>query len=283
MPYRTLLIEIAESIAIITLNRPAVLNALSLELLSELDSAILGLADDPAVRVILVRGAGGRAFAAGADIGELANADAAEGEQLARTAQRVLRRIETLGKPTVACIHGFALGGGCELALACTLRFATPGAHLGQPELKLGIIPGWGGTQRLPRLIGRSAALRLLLTGETISAREALRVGLLDEIVPDAPPATVPDSVSIPVHEVLPPDPTLALMARARAVALEMAAMPPLAVAAALEAVTRGADLGLDDGLALETGLFGRLCATEDKREGTSAFLAKRPPQFRGC
>lgn len=280
MPYATLLIETEGPIATVTLNRPSVRNALSSELLRELDLAFLALGDDPAVRAILLRGAGPKAFAAGADIHELAATDADSGEQFARTAQRVLRRIETLPKPTLACIHGFALGGGCELALACTLRLATPAARLGQPELKLGVMPGWGGTQRLPRLIGRSAALRIILTGGIVNATEALRLGLIDEIVPDPIPS--PDSGPTPTATASPADPAADLLRRAREIALQIAAQPPLAVAAALEAVTRGAGLPLDDALALEASLFGRLCATQDKQEGTRAFLEKRPPNFQG-
>src|SRR5947209_834318 len=168
MSYQTLLVEIADSIATVTLNRPKVLNAINAEMLRELDAAFTSFADDPNVRAVLLRGAGGKAFAAGADIAELAAAsDANAGEQLARRAQRVLRRIETMGKPVIACVDGFALGGGCELALACTLRLGTETARFGQPELKLGVIPGWGGPHRLPRPVGKSAALRLVPTADT--------------------------------------------------------------------------------------------------------------------
>lgn len=263
MPYQTLLVEADGPVATVTLNRPRVLNALNAEMLRELEAVFTGFAGDASIRAILLRGAGGKAFAAGADIGELAAAATADaGEELARRAQRALNRIENAGKPVIACIDGFALGGGCELALACTLRLGSEAARFGQPELKLGVIPGWGGTQRLPRLIGRSAALRLILTGEIIPAAEALRLGLLDEVVPG--------------------DTESGLMPRARALAAEIAAMPRLAVSAALEAVTTGADLPLGEALAVEASLFGRLCATEDKREGTEAFLAKRPPKFGG-
>lgn len=263
MPYETLLVEIAGPIATVTLNRPEVLNAINATMLRELEAVFTAFAGDPDLRAVILTGAGPKAFAAGADISELAQASTADaGEELARRAQRVLARIENLGKPTLACIHGFALGGGCELALACTLRLGNENARFGQPELKLGVIPGWGGTQRLPRLIGRGAALRLILTGEIIPAAEAFRLGLLDELVPG--------------------DPESALIARAHALATQIAAMPPLAVSAALEAVTQGADLPLDQALALEASLFGRLCSTDDKQEGTAAFLAKRPPHFTG-
>ncbi|MGA1982508.1 MAG: enoyl-CoA hydratase-related protein [Acidobacteriaceae bacterium] len=261
MAYETLELAVIDNVATVTLNRPKVLNALNATMLRELDKLFAALALDGAVRVVLLRGAGGKAFAAGADIGELADADAASGEQLAGSTDRIFRRIETLGKPVIACIDGFALGGGCELAMACTLRLAASTARLGQPEIKLGLIPGYGGTQRLPRLVGRGAALKMILTGAIIDAAEALRIGLVDEVVPgDAE----------------------ALATRAQALAKLLANMPPLAVAAAIEAVDRGAGLPLEQALTLEAALFGRLCATEDKREGTRAFLEKRPPNWLG-
>jgi len=261
MPYETLLLSIEDCIAIVTLNRPKVLNALNATMLRELDELFAALALDDTVRVILLRGSGGKAFAAGADISELAAVDATSGEQLAGSTHRIFRRIETLGKPVIACIDGFALGGGCELAMACTLRVAADTARLGQPEIRLALIPGYGGTQRLPRLVGRGAALKLILTGAIIDAAEALRIGLVDEVVPG-------DSAQ--------------LTARATELAALLAGMPPLAVAAAIEAVDRGADLPLDEALALEASIFGRLCATEDKREGTRAFLEKRPATWLG-
>jgi enoyl-CoA hydratase len=261
MSYETLLVTVQDNVATVTLNRPKVLNALNAALLRELEEAFNALADDREVRVVLVRGAGGKAFAAGADIGELANADATTGEAIAGSAQRVFRRLETSGKPVIACIDGFALGGGCELAMACTLRLANDAARLGQPEIKLGLIPGYGGTQRLPRLVGQGAAFKMLLTGAMVNAAEALRIGLVDEVVPG-------DSE--------------ALMARALELAQVIAAMPPLAVAGVIEAVGRGADLPLDEALALEAGIFGRLCGTEDKREGTRAFLEKRAAVWTG-
>lgn len=256
MAYETLLSANEQRVATVTLNRPKVLNALNALMLRELDELFAQLLLDASVRVILLRGAGGKAFAAGADIAEIALADAALGEQLAGTAQRIFRRIETLGKPVIACIGGFALGGGCELALACTLRLASEAARLGQPEIKLGLIPGYGGSQRLPRLVGQGAALKMLLTGAMVDAAEALRIGLVDEVIPG--------------------DSEAELMVRARELAKLIAAMPPLAVAAAIEAVGRGTDMPLDQGLALEATIFGRLCGSEDKREGTQAFLEKR-------
>jgi enoyl-CoA hydratase len=261
MAYETLLLETEANVAILTMNRPKVLNALNAAMLRELDQAIQTIANDAAVRVIVLRGAGGKAFAAGADISELADADAAAGEQLAGGTQRIFRRLERLGKPVISCIDGYALGGGCELAMACTLRLANDTARLGQPEIKLGLIPGYGGSQRLPRLVGRGAALKMLLTGVIVDAAEAFRIGLVDEVVHG-------DSE--------------ALMARARELARTIAQMPPLAVAATVEAVDRGADMTLDDALALEARIFGRLCGTEDKREGTRAFLEKRAPAWTG-
>jgi enoyl-CoA hydratase len=252
MAYETLLLVVEGRVATVTLNRPKVLNALNAAMFRELDECFAALAEDDAVRVVLLRGAGGKAFAAGADIGELAAVDAGSGEALAERGQRVFRRIETMGKPVIACIDGFALGGGCELAMACTLRLASEAARLGQPEIKLVLVPGYGGTQRLPRLVGRGAALKMLLTGAMVDAAEALRIGLVDEMVAGD------------------------LMARAPELAETIAAMPPLAVAAAMEAVNRGADMPLDEAMALEAGIFGRLCGTEDKREGTRAFLEKR-------
>ena len=262
MPYETLLCDISNHIATVTLNRPNVLHALNATMLLELDEAFTALAEDDSVRAILLTGAGGKAFAAGADIAELAQADADSGEQLARRGQRVFLRIETLGKPVIACIGGFALGGGCELALACTLRLASDAARLGQPEIKLGLVPGYGGTQRLPRLVGQGAALKMILTGAMIDAAEALRIGLVDEVVPGDPEAN--------------------LMPRARELAALLAAMPPLAITASIEAVQRGADIPLDEALAIEAGIFGRLCSTQDKREGTAAFLEKRTPTWVG-
>ncbi len=262
MPYETLLVEIEGPVATLTLNRPKVLNALNRQVFDDLETALSSLTADPAVRVILLTGAGEKAFAAGADITEMVDADAAAGERSALRGQAVMRQMETCGKPILACINGFALGGGCELAMACTYRLASETARLGQPEIKLGLIPGYGGTQRLPRLIGPSATLRLLLTGDMISAAEALRLGLVDQVVPAGNPE--------------------ALLETAKALALKIAPLAPLAVAASIEAVRGGSHMALDEALAFEARLFGRLCDTADKREGTSAFLEKRPPVFTG-
>lgn len=259
MAYESILLEKQAPLATITLNRPQVLNALNVELLGELSLAVEDLAADPAIRVLLITGAGPKAFAAGADIAELAKLDAETGRAYAAHGHAFTRRLETLGKPVIACINGFALGGGCELAMACTLRLAADTAKLGQPEVKLGIIAGFGGTQRLPRLVGRGAALKLLLSGAVISADEALRIGLVDEVVPAAE-----------------------LMPRAQALALEIAANAPLAIERTLLAVDSGLDLSLEDALAAEARHFGQTCATQDKAEGTIAFLEKRPALWTG-
>ena len=257
--YQTLRLDFEPPVAIVTLNRPEVLNALNAQTFTDLEQTFQLLAADPSIRVILLTGAGGKAFAAGADINELARTDAASGEALSRRGQGIFTAIETCGKPVIACINGFALGGGCELAMACTLRLAAESARLGQPEVKLGLIPGYGGTQRLPRLVGPSAALRLLLTGAMISAEEAFRMGLVDLVV-------APDD----------------LMDVARAMALQMAELAPLALAACMRAVQQGAALPLDQALALEATIFASLSASADKQEGVDAFLNKRKPHFIG-
>jgi len=246
-------------LATITLDRPKILNALNAATLAELDAALDDLAGDISIRAVLLTAAGDRAFAAGADIKELTPLTAEQGRAFALRGQAIFRKVETLGKPVIACIQGFALGGGCELAMACTLRIAADNARLGQPEVKLGIICGYGGTQRLPRLVGRGAALKLLLTGSPIDAHEAFRIGLVDEIVPAAQ-----------------------LIQRAEALALEIVANAPLAVAETLRAVDQGLDLSLDDALEREAAGFGHLCGTVDKAEGVEAFLNKRPPIWSG-
>nr|WP_218892577.1 enoyl-CoA hydratase-related protein [Edaphobacter lichenicola] len=252
-----MLCEIKDQVARVTLNRPQVLHALNTQVFNELEAVFSTLAADPAVRVILLTGAGEKAFAAGADIKELAATDA--GETKARRGQGVFRLIETCGKPVIACINGFALGGGCELAMACTIRLASETARLGQPEVKLGLIPGYGGTQRLPRLVGQPMALKLLLTGEMINAAEALRIGLVDEVLPADK-----------------------LMERSEALARTIVAMAPLAVAACLEAVRDGSEISLEEAIDMEAKIFGRLCGTADKEEGTKAFLEKRPAVWTG-
>jgi enoyl-CoA hydratase len=259
MSYENILVEVREPVAVVTLNRPKVLNALNAATLRELGAVLDELASNAAVRAILLTGAGEKAFAAGADIQELAAVSALDGQALAARGQRLFDRIENCGKPVIACVNGFALGGGCELALACTLRIASETAKFGQPEVKLGIIPGYGGSQRLPRLVGKGTALKMILTGEMISAQEALRIGLVEEIV--APSE---------------------LLARGEQIARAIAAQAPLAVEKCLEAVHAGYDLPLRQALDLEASLFGLCCATEDKAEGTKAFLEKRAAEWKG-
>jgi enoyl-CoA hydratase len=259
MAYETLLVERSDAYAVVTLNRPKVMNALNRTLFTELDDAFTALAAESGVRAVILTGTGEKAFAAGADISELASLSATEGQQLARRGQAVFRRIETCGKPVIAAINGFALGGGCELAMACTIRIASDRARLGQPEVKLGLVPGYGGTQRLPRLVGKGAAMKLLLTGDMVGAEEAFRIGLVDEVVPAE-----------------------ALLARAETLARAIAQQAPLAIAGCIQAVEGGYDLPLDSALELEASLFGLACATEDKAEGTKAFQEKRAPVWRG-
>ena len=259
MVFENILFEVRDGIAFITLNRPKVLNALNAATLNDLHTAIQTVRDDSFVRAVILTGAGEKAFAAGADIQELAQANATDGRDLALRGQAVFRSIETCGKPVIACINGFALGGGCELALACTLRIASENARLGQPEVKLGLIPGYGGTQRLARLVGKGVALQMILTAEMLSAADALRVGLVNEVVT--------------ADQLLP---------RAEAIARTIASMAPLAVRYSLEAIDRGYDLPLEEALFLEAALFGLTCGTEDKTEGTAAFLAKRSPTWKG-
>jgi enoyl-CoA hydratase len=253
------LYESRGAIAYVTVNRPKVLNALNTSTWKDLRTAFEEARDDVAVRGVILTGAGDRAFIAGADIGELAHASAIEAEQSSRFGQDVLDRIENLGKPVVAAINGFALGGGCETAMACTMRIAVEHAKLGQPEVKLGLLPGGGGTQRLPRLVGKGRALQLILSGEAISAQEAWRIGLVNEVVPAAD-----------------------LIGRAEAILKMIVSNAPVAVKLALEAVNRGLDAGQSEGFALEASYFGLCEGTEDKKEGTSAFLEKRAPQFLG-
>lgn len=257
--YENILVEVREPLAVVTLNRPKVLNALNPATLGELDAAISELVADNAIRAILLTGAGEKAFAAGADIQELSQVDAVAGQQLALRGQHIFDRIENCGKPVIACVNGFALGGGCELAMACTFRIASETAKFGQPEVKLGLIPGYGGSQRLPRLIGKGAALRLLLTGEIIPALEALRLGLVEEVV-------------APEH----------LLSRGEHLAQAIAAVAPIAVKNCLAAVHAGYDLPLRQALDLEASLFGLCCATGDKAEGTQAFLEKRAATWKG-
>jgi enoyl-CoA hydratase len=259
MAYDNLLFEVSEKIARITFNRPNVLNALNRKTMDELGDCLKKVRADDEVRVLILTGAGERAFIAGADINELAQQTPVNGREFTLYGQEIIHRLETLGKPAIAAINGFALGGGCELALACTLRIASRNAKLGQPEVKLGIIPGYGGSQRLPRLCGKGVAHELILTGEMISAEEALRVGLVNRVVEPGE-----------------------LLATAEAIAKKIIANAPLAVKYALEAVEHGMEMPQEEGLYLEATLFGLCCATQDMREGTRAFLEKRPPKFEG-
>ena len=256
-PFDTVTCDIEGGLALVTLNRPQVLNALNSQVFTDLKEIFSQLADDARVRVILLTGSGEKAFAAGADISKLTGLDRVSGQALSHRGQTIFRQIETCGKPVIALLNGFALGGGCELALACSLRIASSTAQIGLPEVRLGLVPGYGGTQRLPRLIGPSAALKLLLTGERIDAAEALRLGLVDEVVS-------PEQ----------------LLARGRQIAELILKAAPLAVAGCLEAFYEGTHRDLDSALRLESHIFGRLCETEDAKEGTRAFLEKRPPRW---
>jgi enoyl-CoA hydratase len=257
--FANVLYEKRNEIAYVTVNRPKVLNALNTPTWKDLRTAFEDARDDLSVRGVVLTGAGNKAFIAGADIGELAHVAAFEAEQSSRFGQVVLDLIENLGKPVVAAVNGFALGGGCETAMACTIRIAVESARFGQPEVALGLIPGGGGTQRLPRLIGKGRALQLILSGEMISAQEAYRIGLVNEIVPAAD-----------------------LITRAEAILKKIALNAPIAIRFALEAANKGMETSQGEGLLLEASYFGLCAATEDKKEGTAAFLEKRRPRFQG-
>src|ERR1700719_2083837 len=246
-------------IAYVTVNRPKVLNALNTPTWTDLQAAFEDAKADASVHGVVLTGAGDKAFIAGADIGELANVDAYEAEESSRFGQGVLDLIENLGKPVIAAVNGFALGGGCETAMACTIRIAAEHARFGQPEVKLGIPPGAGGTQRLPRLVGKGRALQIILSGEMINAQEAYRIGLVNEVVPAGD-----------------------LIARCEAILKQILANAPLAVRFALEAVNKGMETSLSAGLLLEASVFAICAGTEDKREGTAAFLGKRAARFQG-
>src|ERR1700726_4752767 len=254
-----ILLEKKNAIAYVTVNRPKVLNALNMATMEELRAAFHEIKNDAGVRVVILTGAGEKAFIAGADIGELAKHDAVSGKEYTHRGQSVLNLIENLGKPVIACLNGFALGGGCEIAMACTMRLASENAKLGQPEVKLGIIPGYGGSQRLPRLVGKGLAMQMVLTGEMITAQEAHRIGLVNEVTA--------------AGELIP---------RAEAIAAKIIANAPLAVQYAMQAINRGMDMTLAEGQFVEAALFGVCCATEDKKEGTTAFLEKRTASFKG-
>src|ERR1700693_5823250 len=259
MNYENMFLEKNNPLVYRTVNRPKVLNALNMATMEELRGAFHDIKNDKAIRVVIFTGSGEKAFIAGADISEPAKHDAVSGKEYTHRGQNVLNLIENLGKPVIACLNGFALGGGCEIAMACTMRLASENAKLGQPEVKLGIIPGYGGSQRLPRLVGKGLAMQMVLAGEMITAQEAHRIGLVNEIVKAG-----------------------GLNARAEAIAAKIIANAPLAVQYAMEAVNKGMEMTLAEGLYLEATLFGVCCATEDKKEGTTAFLEKRAAQFKG-
>jgi enoyl-CoA hydratase/carnithine racemase len=255
--FENLLYERKDAIAYVTVNRPKVLNALNAKTIADLRVAFEEARDDVVVRGVILTGAGGKAFVAGADIGELARVTAVDAAAMTSNGQAVTSLVENLGKPVIAAVNGFALGGGCELAMACTIRLATESAKFGQPEVKLGVIPGYGGTQRLPRLVGRGRALQLILSGGMIGAEEAYRIGLVNEVVPAD-----------------------GLIARAEAILNEIFDNAPLAVKFALESVNKGLETSQAEGLVIESSLFAICAATDDKQEGTSAFLEKRAPKF---
>jgi len=253
------LYEKKDGIAYVTLNRPKVLNALNQRTWQDLRAAFEDARDDATVRGVILTGAGDKAFIAGADISEIAHITAVDAERSSRYGQDVLTLIENLGKPVIAAVNGFALGGGCETAMACTIRVASEHARFGQPEVSLGIIPGGGGTQRLPRLVGKGRALQIILSGAMITAQEAYRIGLVDEVVPATD-----------------------LIPRAEAILKQIFANAPVAIRFSLEAVNRGLETSQAEGMALEASLFGLCAGTEDKDEGTQAFLQKRAAKFQG-
>ena len=259
MAFENLLIERDGATAIVTINRPKVLNALNTPTLDELRRTILELKQDGEVRVVIVTGAGEKAFVAGADINELAVQTPTGGREHALAGQHVFDLIENMGKPVIAAINGYALGGGCELAMACTLRLAADTAKLGQPEIALGLIPGYAGTQRLSRLVGKGKAMEMILTGTPITAEEAQRIGLVNRVVP-----------------------AVELMSQARALAAQLAKSAPIAMRYIINAVNKGVEMPFAEACQYEATLFGLVASSEDMREGTSAFLAKRKPEFKG-
>jgi enoyl-CoA hydratase len=259
MTFENLIVEREGSIAILTINRPKVLNALNMQTLDELRRAILELRHDETVRAVVLTGAGEKSFVAGADINELAVQTPAGGREHAIAGQHVLDLVEQMGKPVIAAINGYALGGGCELAMACTIRIAADTAKLGQPEINLGIIPGYAGTQRLARIAGKGRALELMLTGDQISAQEAHRIGLVNRVVPGAE-----------------------LMAEAKKLAATLASKAPIAIRYILDAVHKGVEMPFAQAQIFEATLFGLVASTDDMREGTKAFLEKRKAEFTG-
>lgn len=259
MEYKNIRFEKEGAVAIVTIDRPKVLNALNNEIISELHDCFDNIAVDNSILCVIITGGGEKAFVAGADIGELATLDILGGRALCDRGQGLMSKIENLPQPVIAAINGFALGGGCELAMACTIRLASDNARLGQPEVNLGIIPGYGGTQRLSRLVGRGKAAQMILTGDFVTAAEAHRVGLVEDVYPQAE-----------------------LMAKAKEMAQKIASKGPLAVRYAKQAINLGLDVDLDSGCRHEASLFAAICGTEDKNEGTKAFLEKRKAEFKG-
>src|SRR3954471_27657 len=259
MAFDNLLLERDGAVATITINRPKVLNALNTATIDELRRAILELKADAAIRVAILTGAGERSFVAGADINELAVQTPTSGREHALAGQHVFDLIENMGKPVIAAVNGFALGGGCELAMACTLRLAADTARLGQPEIALGLIPGYAGTQRLPRLVGKGRAMEMILTGAPVSAEEALRIGLVNRVVPAAE-----------------------LMTETKKLATQLAGLAPVAMRYIINAINKGVEIPFAEACQYEATLFGLVASTDDMKEGTSAFLAKRKPEFKG-
>lgn len=259
MAYTNLLVDRDGAVAIVTINRPEKRNALNTETVDELRRVMLELRREDAIRVVIITGAGDKAFVAGADINELAVQTPVGGRDHGRTGQHVFELIEQLGKPVIAAVNGVALGGGCELAMACTIRIAADTARLGQPEVNLGIIPGYAGTQRLPRLVGKGRALELLLTGDAISAEDAWRIGLVNRVVPAA-----------------------TLLEETKKLAQTLASKAPIAMRYIIDAVNRGMEMSLGEAQTYEATLFGLVSTTEDMREGTKAFLEKRKAEFKG-
>ncbi|MFQ6617879.1 MAG: enoyl-CoA hydratase-related protein [Fidelibacterota bacterium] len=259
MSYQNLIFDVKQKIAFITVNRPEVLNALNAETMLELGDAFAKVKNDSEIRAVIITGSGDRAFIAGADINELYQQTPISGKEFSTRGQRVFREIENLNKPVIAAINGFALGGGCELAMACHIRIASESAKLGQPEVSLGIIPGYGGTQRLSRLVGKGKAMEIILTGNMISAREAYEIGLVNRVVPSDK-----------------------LMEESVSVAKTIISKGPIAIKLAIEAINRGVEVSQEEGLRMEATLFGLICTTRDMREGLKAFLGKREPNFKG-
>lgn len=259
MEYHNIKFEKEESIAIVTIDRPKALNALNHEIIGELHHLFDTISADSSIACVIITGAGEKAFVAGADIAEISTLDVISGRALCDRGQGLFLKIENLRIPVIAAINGFALGGGCELAMACDIRLASENAKLGQPEVNLGIIPGYGGSQRLPRLVGMGKAKQMILTGDIVTAAEAYRIGLVDEVCPLAD-----------------------LLPKAKEMAKKIASKAPLAIRAAKEAINLSLDVALTDGLHHEASLFAALCASDDKNEGTKAFLEKRKAEFKG-